>query len=183
MPEGKTQLKLQSNLDFRFMSWTYKIRDSLKPRGTILEEVGIQEGFHVLDYGCGPGSYIIPVIKLVGNTGMIYALDVHPLAVKAVQRMASKKGITNVKVILSECDTGITPTSIDVILLYDIIHYLENRAEVLKELHRVLKPEGILSVTDHHLKENEIISKVISEGLFKLKLRGERTLSFSKEKR
>jgi hypothetical protein len=44
-----------------------------------------------------------------------------------------------------------------------------------------LKPEGILSVSDHHLKEDEIISRVISEGLFKFKLKNERTFSFLKE--
>jgi ubiquinone/menaquinone biosynthesis C-methylase UbiE len=165
------------------MSLTYKIRDLRRPRIHVLEEVGIKAGFQVLDYGCGPGSYVIPLAKLVGKSGKIYALDVHPFAIKTVQRLASKKGITNVKVILSDCDTGLPDASIDVVLLYDILHDLENRDKVLAELHRVLKPEGVLSVSDHHLEESEIISRVTKGGLFKFKSKGKRTLSFSKVKR
>ena len=45
-----------SNFDFKFMSVGYKFRDFFLPRINILEEVGIKQGFHVLDYGCGPGG-------------------------------------------------------------------------------------------------------------------------------
>jgi len=38
--------------------------------------------YHVLDYGCGPGSYIKPLLELVGCSGKIFALDIHPLAIK-----------------------------------------------------------------------------------------------------
>jgi len=51
---------------------------------------------------------------------------------------------------------------------------------VLEELRRVLKPDGILSFSDHHMKENEIVSKVTSRGLFRLSRKGKRTYSFSK---
>jgi ubiquinone/menaquinone biosynthesis C-methylase UbiE len=181
--EARERQRLQSNLDFRIMSLSFKIRDVLRPRVHILEEASIKTCFQVLDYGCSPGSYIIPVIKLISNIGMLYALDVNPLAIKAVQKLASKKRVSNVRVILSDCDTGLPPASVDVVLLYDILHDLENRAKVLTELHRVLKPEGILSVSDHHLEEDEIISRVIKGGLFKFKSKGKRTLSFSKDKR
>jgi len=180
--EVKKRPRIQSNLDFKLMSLSYKIRDFRRPRSRILEEVGIKTGSRVLDYGCGPGGYVMPVLKLIGDTGMLYALDVHPLAVKSVKDLISKKGISNVRAILSDCDTGLPPDSIDVVLLYDILHDLENHAKVLTELLQVLKPDGILSVSDHHLKEDEIISRVIKEGLFKFKSKGKNTLSFMKEK-
>ena len=180
MSKQEAKTKSQSNLDFKLMALTYKLRDFLRPRMNILEEAGIKSCFQVLDYGCGPGSYVVPVIKLIGNIGTLYALDVNPLAIKAVQSPASKKGISNVRVILSDCDTGLPPDSIDVVLLYDILHDLENRTKVLTELRRVLKPEGILSVSDHHLKEEEIISGITGGGLFKLSVKGKKTYSFSK---
>ncbi|GAH20347.1 unnamed protein product, partial [marine sediment metagenome] len=49
------------------------------------------------------------------------------------------------------------------------------------ELHRVLKQNGILSFSDHHMKENEIISKVTDKGLFKLLRKGERAYNFIKK--
>jgi ubiquinone/menaquinone biosynthesis C-methylase UbiE len=181
--QQKTKTRRQSDLDFRLMSLSYKVRDFLRPRLDILEEAGIKTCFQVLDYGCGPGSYVLPVIRLIGDIGTLFALDVNPLAIKAVQRLASKKGMSNVRVILSDCATGLPTAGIDVALLYDILHDLENCAEVLAELHRILKPEGILSVSDHHLQEDEIISRVIQGGLFKLKSKGNKTLSFSIENR
>jgi ubiquinone/menaquinone biosynthesis C-methylase UbiE len=78
--------------------------------------------------------------------------------------------------------TGLSDDSIDVVLLYDTFHDLTNPNMVLEELHRVLKPNGILSFSDHHMKENEIISKVMNNGLFRLLRKGERTYSFVTEK-
>jgi ubiquinone/menaquinone biosynthesis C-methylase UbiE len=177
------EAKPKSNLDFRLMSLSYKFRDFVKPRKSILDEVGIKEGFHVLDYGCGPGSYTMPLAELVGKSGKIYALDIHPLAIQAVRRIATKKGMANVQTTLSDCQTGLPPDSVDVVLLYDILHDLDEPDKVLAELQRVLRPKGILSVSDHHMKQDEIVSRVTSGGLFKLSAKGKRTYSFTREER
>ena len=169
-----------SNSHFRFMSFGYKFRDFFLPRKNVLQEVGIKPGFHVLDYGCGPGSYIIPLAELVGKSGKIYALDTHPLAIQRVQSIASKKQLTNVETICSDCKTGLPDKCIDVALLYDTLHGLSEPNEVLAELHRVLKPDGILSLSDHHMKESEIISKMTDKGLFRLSRKGKRLYNFSK---
>jgi len=173
--------KPMSDFDFQFMSVGYKFRDLFRPRRNILEELGIEPGFHVLDYGCGPGSYIVPLAELVGESGKIYALDIHPLAIQKVKDIASKKQMANVETILSDCQTGLQDNSLDVVLLYDIFHHLSDWDRVLKELHRVLKPDGVLSFSDHHMKENEIVSGVTNSGLFSLSRKGQRTHSFIKK--
>jgi len=173
--------KPMSNFDFQFMSVGYKFRDFFLPRKNILEEVGIKSGFQVLDYGCGPGGYIVPLVKLVGESGKVYALDIHPLAIQKVQNIASKKQLANVETILSDCQTGLPDNSLDVVLLYDIFHHLGDRDRVLKELHRVLKPDGVLSFSDHHMKESEIVSQVTNSRLFRLSRKGQRTYTFLKK--
>jgi ubiquinone/menaquinone biosynthesis C-methylase UbiE len=173
--------KPMSNFDFKFMSVGYKFRDFFLPRKDILEEIGIKPGFHVLDYGCGPGGYIIPLVKLIGESGRVYALDIHPLAVQRVQGIASRKQLTNVETILSDCQTGLPDSSLDVVLLYDAFHHLSDPDMVLKELSRVLRPDGILSFSDHHMKENEIVAAVTDNGLFKLSRKGQRTYTFLKK--
>lgn len=172
--------KLESNLGFELMSLQFRIRDFFSPRMGILREVGIKSGDRVLDYGCGPGSYILPLAELVGSAGEIYALDIHPRAIKKVQRIAASKGLTNVKTIHSDCNTGLPEGSIDVVLLYDTFHDLHQPDEVLRELHRVLKPDGILSFSDHHMTEEDIISRVTAGNLFRLTAKGRRTYSFAK---
>jgi ubiquinone/menaquinone biosynthesis C-methylase UbiE len=170
--------KAMSNFDFQFMSVGYRFRDLRLPRINILKEVGIRPGFRVLDYGCGPGSYISPLAELVGESGKVYALDIHPLAIRKVKDIASKKKLANVETILSDCQTGLPDNSLDVVLLYDIFHHLSDRDKVLKELHRVLKPDGVLSFSDHHMEEDEIVSAVTNSGFFSLSRKGQRTYSF-----
>ena len=173
--------KPKCSFDFKLMALQYKFRDFLLSRTDVLKEVGLKPGFQVLDYGCGPGSYVTPLAELVGESGKVYALDIHPLAVQAVQRIASKKHLTNVEGILSDCETGLADNSVDVALLYDTFHDLGDPNGVLAELYRVLKPDGILSFSDHHMREHEIVSKVTHGGLFKLSRRGKRTYSFLKK--
>jgi len=178
MQSAEARFHKQSNLDFRLMSLTYRLRDFIKPRMSVLNEVDIKEGFQVLDYGCGPGSYIVPLAELVGDSGKIYALDIHPLAIQTVKRLAAKKRLANVHTILSDCKTGLPADSLDVVLLYDILHDLHNSGEVLAELRRVLKPEGILSVSDHHLEQDEIASRITGGGQFKLEIKGRADCNF-----
>ena len=172
--------KVESNFGFRLMALGYKFRDLRLPRRDILREVGITPGFHVLDYGCGPGSYIAPLAELVGESGKVYALDIHPLAIQTVKDIVSKNRLANVETILSDCQTGLPDSSLDAVLLYDIFHDLGDPNRILKELHRVLKPDGVLSLGDHHLKGDEIASGVTSSGLFSLSQRNRRTYSFTK---
>ena len=173
--------KPMSNFNFQFMSVGYKFRDFFLPRLNILKEVGIKPGFNVLDFGCGPGSYIAPLAKLVGESGKIYALDIHPLAIQKVKDIALKRQLANVETILSDCQTGLPVDSLDVVLLYDAFHHLSDPDVVLTELHRVLKPDGILSFGDHHMKEKEIVAEAINDRLFRLLRKGQRTYTFLKK--
>jgi ubiquinone/menaquinone biosynthesis C-methylase UbiE len=144
-------------------------------------EAGIKVGDQLLDYGCGPGGYVLPAVELVGNSGRVHALDMNPLAVKRVQKIASKNQLANVETIYSDCKTGLQDESLDVVLLYDIFHMLSDPNGVLKELYRVLKPNGILSFSDHHMEQNAIIDKVTEGGLFGLSKKEKRTYSFFKK--
>jgi ubiquinone/menaquinone biosynthesis C-methylase UbiE len=52
---------------------------------------------------------------------------------------------------------------------------------VLKELHRVLKKTGYLSVSDHHLKERDLIARITDAGLFAASNKGKSTYGFTKK--
>jgi ubiquinone/menaquinone biosynthesis C-methylase UbiE len=115
-----------------------KCRDIFRPREIILREVDIKPGTKVLDFGCGPGSYTIHLSNTVGESGKVYALDIHPLAIKKVKRISSKLGLVNVEMKCSDCVTGLADNEIDTVLLYDIFHMLDDKRNVLSELHRDL---------------------------------------------
>ena len=157
-----------------------KCRDIFRPREIILREVDIKPDSKVLDFGCGPGSYITNISRTVGENGKVYALDIHPLAIEKVKSSASKSGLANVETICSDCATGLPDKEIDTVLLYDIFHMFNDKRKVLSELHRVLRDDGILSFSDHHMKEKNIISEMKEINLFELRRKNKRTYDFAK---
>ncbi|NLE95561.1 MAG: class I SAM-dependent methyltransferase [Dehalococcoidia bacterium] len=173
----------EDTLGWRLMALSYKVRDALRPRGPYLEEAGVSEGMSVLDFGCGPGSYVVPAAQMVTENGRIYALDIRQTALTMVRERTLKLGISNVETILSDCDTGLPAASIDVVLLYDIYHDLAYPAIILAELHRVIKPEGILSAHDHHLSRDVLKRMIETGGLFRATGMGARTLKFAPERK
>ena len=139
------------NIPFRLMSFVLAIRDILFPVGKRFDQFGIDKGFIVVDFGCGPGSYVEQASKLVGDGGKVYAVDVHPLAIKAIKKKAKRKDLENVVPVLS---TGypidIDSHSVDVIYALDMFHHIKDSKSFLKELHRLLKPSGTLFIESGH---------------------------------
>lgn len=173
--------KPMRNAHFALMRLGFGFRDLLFPPKSKLIELGIiGTGNHILDYGCGTGSYSIAAARLVGNSGRVYALDLQPLAIQRLEKFASKKRLKNVKTIHSDCATGLENDTIHVILLFDTFHDLNDPDGVLEELHRVLKLKGILCVNDHHMKEDQILTKITRKHLFALSRKHKKSYLFSK---
>jgi ubiquinone/menaquinone biosynthesis C-methylase UbiE len=176
----KRHEKPQSDLDFKIMAFCFLVRDRFKDPMKKLEKAGIMTGNYILDYGCGPGSYSIAAAKVVGSSGKIYAADIHPLAIKKVSKKAAKHSLANIETILTDCNTGLENNSIDNVICFDTLHALGDLYENLKEFHRVLKPNGILSVDDHHSDDEELLSKIQENDLFKFLEKREKIFNFIK---
>jgi ubiquinone/menaquinone biosynthesis C-methylase UbiE len=173
--------KKMSNFAFKMMVLAgIPIRNIFMPPDKMLAEIEIKPGSRILDFGCGPGVFTTMIAEKIGPSGMIYALDINPLAVGMVERKARRKNLGNVRTIRSNCDTALPDNCLDYAIFFDVFHALDNHQEVLSELYRVLKPEGIMHFSDHHLKEIEILQRLTAKGLFKLKVQGRWTFSFSK---
>ena len=176
----KTNDKPMSKTAFRFMVGHFKKRDKKYPPLEKLKKTKIKKGDIVLDYGCGPGSYTIAALEIVGNAGKVYAADIHLSAINEVERIIQEKGLKNIQTILTDCDTKLDNHSINVVLLLDIYHDLSEPEIILKELHRVLKKDGWLTVDDHHLKDDEIINKITSNKLYQFIEKQDEVFTFSK---
>lgn len=120
----------------------FRARDWLSPPEKKLIEVGIRPCWHVLDFGCGIGSYTIAAASLVGEDGRVYAVDINPSRIDRVRALAVRHGLDNVRTINTDCDTTLESGTFDAVLLYDVLHGLEQPEDVLAEIHRVLKPGG-----------------------------------------
>lgn len=183
--------KYMGNLSFKLFRLALEIRDLIVPPRKLLDGIDeIREGAHLLDYGCGPGSYTIQAAQLVGSSGIVYAADSNSVAINEVKRRANKKGLTNIKTVLTDSVTGLADASVDVVLLIYVLHEFKSPDLIINELNRVLKPKGILVVKDNKLSNSKVI-RMISHASKRLNLRkteeqGENgmsksILSFSKE--
>jgi ubiquinone/menaquinone biosynthesis C-methylase UbiE len=174
---------MMRNFSFKVMALLFRLRDFFMTPVKKLEEAGLKPGFRVLDFGCGPGSFSEAAADKVGPSGKVYSLDIHPLAIQSIKKRIERKGIRNIESISSDGDTGLSDASIDVVLLYDVLHEIKEKHGVLFELNRVLKPGGIVSLSDHHLKEKEILSHMTGQRLFVLERKDKKTYAFSKLRR
>ncbi len=172
-----------SNSHFKFMTLALKIRDIFKPPIKVLKEANIKEGDTVLDFGCGPGSYSLAAARLSGESGKIYSLDKHPQAIKSVTRRALRRGLKNIEPVFSDKMSSLADKSMDVILVYDVFHELDEPEKNLAEMHRVLKNDGIISFNDHHLKDQDIQSSMTQGNYFQLVKKDEKTYTFQKKDR
>ena len=101
----------------------------------------------------------------------------------AARKLFPGRGHTNIVPVFTEDGTGLEGKSLDAILVYDVFHELEEPKKNLKEWNRILRDDGALSLNDPHLKEAEILSKVLQGNYFKLDKKGNRTYTFRKIKR
>ncbi|MCD6238804.1 MAG: class I SAM-dependent methyltransferase [Thermotogae bacterium] len=159
-----------ANFVFRIATILMRMRGLFRDKKGEVLLTGAKRGDIILDYGCGIGFNTIPAAEIVGEEGMIYALDIHPLAIKSVERKVREKGLKNVKTILAGLNTGLPDESVDIVLLYNVLPMVKNRPALIKELYRVLKPGGILSVKSGLVVNLYSREKMRTEDLEKLML-------------
>ncbi len=175
-----TKNKHQSNMDFRFMSFFFKIRDRFHSPIEKITKANIKQGNYVLDYGCGLGGYTIAAAEIVGPNGKVFAADIHPLALEKVRKKANKKGLNNIETIKTDCNTGLNDEDIDIVICFDVMHDIPNKDDLLKEFYRVLKPSAKFSFDDHHSEEKEIMVIITSAGMFKFIEKRDKQFNFLK---
>jgi len=163
-----TEELMMPRIGFAIMKTVLTLRSIFKKPERTLREMGLQKGQTVLDYGCGIGSFSIPAAKMVGDDGVVYALDIHPLAIRTVEKEIRKKRISNIKTILSARETGLPDESVDVVLLYDVFQMISDKDKLLEELYQVLKSGGILFATAERLDPKEFMNIFARENLFTL---------------
>ena len=115
--------------------------------GMVFDQLALQPGMHFLDLGCGRGDYSLEAARRVSPRGLVTALDVSGFSVRDLTEATSNLGIKNLKAMTADITRcfPIKDSSADVCFLSTVLHipqisrYL---GDVLKEVARVLKPEG-----------------------------------------
>src|SRR4030042_1834848 len=92
-----------SDTSFKFINLAFNVMDFFFPYiDKRVKSFGILPGMTVVDYGCGPGRYTERFVKLVGETGKVYAVDIHEMAIETIRRKADKYAWRNVVPVLAK---------------------------------------------------------------------------------
>ncbi len=109
----------------------------------------LREGDVVLDLGSGGGIDVILSAKRVGPTGLAYGLDMTDEMLALAQRNAAEAGVRNAIFLKGEIENIPLPSeSVDVVISNCVINLSTDKAAVLAEVGRVLKPTGRLGISD-----------------------------------
>jgi demethylmenaquinone methyltransferase/2-methoxy-6-polyprenyl-1,4-benzoquinol methylase len=135
-------------MSFKTMSFIHEtlyglFRDPYK----VLKAAGLQAGQQVLEVGCGPGFFTIPAAEIVGEEGNVIAIDVNQLAVEHVQRKIKTQGVINAKTVLADAvQTNLPDQGFDLVFVFGFVRPIGDMQTIWAELHRLLKPAGVLAV-------------------------------------
>ena len=125
--------------------------DRLAGASLLLDRAGVVQGMRVLDAGCGTGRVTIAAAERVGASGEVVALDVQTAMLERVRRRAMALGTANVQTQAASIETAAALCGegvFDRVLLVTVLGEIPDRQGALRALHAVLRPGGLLSVTE-----------------------------------
>ena len=155
---------------FRTMTLLYKARDFILPSiERRVNTFGLQPGMTVVDYGCGPGRYTIHYARLVGPTGRVYAVDIHELAMAAVQEKIRRYNLENVTPILAQgYNSGLVDQIAHMVIALDMFFFVQDPTALLRELRRITRPDGMLVLNDGFQSRETTRHKVLAAGSWEI---------------
>jgi SAM-dependent methyltransferase len=118
---------------------------------TLIEEAGIIEGQSVLDVAGGPGEPSLTIAELVGPKGWVTCTDAVAEMVSAAEHQALRRGLKNIS--FRQCQADSLPfeeNSFDVAVCRLGVMFFPDPLRALREMLRVIKPEGRLSFAVWH---------------------------------
>jgi len=129
-----------------------KLRHWVQAPDTVIRRSGVEQGMTVLDLGCGSGAFTTLLARVVGAQGKVYAVDLQAGMLDQLKRKLSRAenlDISNVEIGLADAyELPFEDDSFDLVFMVAALQEIFDRGRALREARRVLKPDGILAVSE-----------------------------------
>lgn len=140
-----------------------------KDGSEFIRRIGIEKGDVVLDFGAGYGHYTIPAADVVGNDGIVFAVDKREDPLSAIAEKASDYCFTDIiRTIKNTGDVTLKfkQNTLDHVLLFDILHTFrrDKRKILYRQIYNILKPGKTLSVYVKHALDGHHTGELKEDG-------------------
>jgi SAM-dependent methyltransferase len=137
-------------------------RDQWQPPEQIMDDLNIAEGAVVADVGAGGGWFTVQLARRVAQNGVVYAEDVQPAMLDAIQRRAQRENLSNIRMVIGTANDPRLPHGLDAALMVDVYHEVACAAKpscdepvaLLRNVANSLKPQGRLGIVDFYPGES-----------------------------
>ncbi|NOY35365.1 MAG: class I SAM-dependent methyltransferase [bacterium] len=124
----------------------------VNPEEIIKKHFNLQPGMAVADFGAGSGYYTLAAAEIVGDSGVVYAVDIQKDLLEKIKSRAEDEGLKTVEIVWADLDkpegSRIAENSLDFVIISNVLFQAENKAALATEAFRVLKSGGIAGVID-----------------------------------
>jgi ubiquinone/menaquinone biosynthesis C-methylase UbiE len=114
--------------------------------------LGIEPGMLVADFGSGSGAYVLAIAKRLEGVGRVYAIDVQRDLLQRIKNESHRHGYKNVEIIWADLEergaTKFADDKLDFVLISNLLFQVADKAAVIAEAARILRPRGRLAIID-----------------------------------
>ena len=148
-----TAKALNKSFDADASQWTERFehegRAIYDKRVEIIDAMNLKPGMNVADIGAGSGLMSRLMAQRVAPNGTVYAVDIAKNMIDHIAEVAQKENIPNLKPVLGDPKSPkLAPNSVDVICIIDSYHHFEYPTDMLAEINKALRPDGMLMLID-----------------------------------
>jgi ubiquinone/menaquinone biosynthesis C-methylase UbiE len=125
-------------------------RDAWQKPHEVIQALALKPDAVVADIGSGTGYFSARLANMVPK-GRVYGVDIEPDMVKYLAERAKREKLTNVTSVAGAPDDPRLPEKVDLIIMVDVFHHIDNRERYLGKLRASLKPGGRIAIIDFRL--------------------------------
>jgi SAM-dependent methyltransferase len=139
------------------------VRRLLAPADAVFHWMALGPGMRVVEVGCGTGHLSGDVARRIEPGGMLFCVDIQPEMVDKTLKRVEAQGLNNVLGFVAPADKlPLDVYDIDVVFLVHVLGEIPDRLPALREALRVLRPGGVLSITEalidpHYRFRNDVV--------------------------
>ena len=149
-------------MGFQGINWLERSEREIEEGvSTLIKNMEIKTDDTIADIGAGSGYHVFRMAPLAEN-GLVYAVDIQPEMLEAIELKKRSKRVSNVETVLgSEKSINLPKNSLDKILLVDVYHEFSYPAEMVGSIKNALKSNGQLFLIEYRGEDSSVPIKKI----------------------